>query len=313
MGIKTEIAWCDSTVNPVMGCDGCELSGGHCYAESLVTRYAGLKGWPKTFKRPEFVGTIRRLDAARAWSDLTGTDRPHKPWLNGMQRMIFVCDLSDPFSESLPIDWLSPHVDRWKETPHIWMLLTKRPKRMGEFVRKWEADYGEQFPQNIWGGTSVTSQATAWRIADLLAVPSLSVRFLSLEPLLGPVDIPVDAFVCPKCECRSPKSLLACRECKPALSWIIVGGESGPHVRPMLPDWARSIRDQCQAAGVPFFFKQWGEWAPSELVERNEVELWVPVKDRDIHTWPDGTYSYRVGKKTAGRMLDGREWSQFPG
>lgn len=334
MGTNTKISWCDSTVNPVVGCDGCELSGGHCYAESLVNRYAGKKGWPKAFSRPEFVQTIRRLDAAIAWKDLTGTERPNKPWLNGLPRLIFVCDLSDPFSESLPIDWLSPHVDRFAATPHIWMLLTKRPKRMAQFVAEWEQTHEDRFPQNIWGGTSVTSQATTSRIGELLAVPSLAVRFLSLEPLLGPIEFTGrwHATTCPHCGKTTEGHFVGIRKntdepfhwycdrrsCRdqfplPSIDWVIVGGESGRKARPMHPDWVRSVRNQCQAAGVPFFFKQWGEWFPSHEAAGYTTIAWPECKRRTALDHAENRVEFeRVGKKRAGRLLDGREWTEFP-
>lgn len=157
----------------------------------------------------------------------------------------------------------------------------------------------------------MVNQAEADRdIPKLLAVPAAK-RFLSMEPLLGPVELGL-------CDCDhgsvpAPQNAggVTCPKCNGTggrlVDWVIVGGESGPGARPMHPDWARSLRDQCQAAGVPFLFKQWGEWAPDE----GFVSLSHPM-----HEWGEGdaitTRSWRRGKKAAGRLLDGRTWDEVP-
>jgi protein gp37 len=179
---------------------------------------------------------------------------------------------------------------------------------------------------NVWLGVSVEDQARAdERIPELLATPA-AVRFLSCEPLLGPISLrwlPID-YKPRQARGESINEYDAAR----MLGWVIVGGESGPNTRPMHPDWARSLRDQCQAAGVPFFFKQWGEWAPLDHSDaadeagwqgRAEWMIMYPDGDIDIpdHRWPDEDAGeaavLRVGKKAAGRLLDGREWSEMPG
>ena len=180
MGVFSSIEWCDSTVNPVMGCDGCELhipgsDTNHCYAADLVRRWAGSKGYPKSFDKPElFAG---RIEAACRWRDLSGTDRPDKPWLNGMPRLIFMNDLSDPFSPSVdPEAWLTPALPAIASSPHAWLLLTKRGEAMREYFTL------HPIPKNIWPGVSITSPGTIKRAWSLLTIPGASVRFLSIEP-----------------------------------------------------------------------------------------------------------------------------------
>src|SRR5262245_31262275 len=138
MPATTPIAWCDSTVNLMMGCDGCELwnpAAGvrHCYAGALTGRHAGRKGWPDAFDRPALFP--HRLDEALRWPDLTGKPRPGKPWLDGLPRLLFLNDMGDTFTEGLALDWLAPHLPRMAASPHQWLLLTKRPRRMAEFSR----------------------------------------------------------------------------------------------------------------------------------------------------------------------------------
>lgn len=307
MGIATDIEWCDSTLNLQMGCDGCELwnpKAGikHCYAGTLTARHAGKTGWPVTFEQPAtFLG---RLDAALRWPDLTGKERPFKPWLNGRPRMVFLNDMGDTYTESLPVDWLAPVIERMGQSPHIWMVLTKRPQRMLEAAK------AHGFPRNFWLGVSVTDQGNAGpRIRPLLEVARLTgcKTFLSCEPLLGPVKLKQDWLW--EFDPNASRDMGAEVGCS-LIGLVIAGGESGPGARPSHPDWFRSIRDQCAAAGVAFFFKQWGEYSPS--VEHAPSKGVETVRDQAGNvvalTWP----MQRVGKKTAGRMLEGRTWDEMP-
>ena len=261
MGKDTKISWCDSTINPVVGCDGCELhragaDKSHCYAASLVGRYAGHSGWPASFDRPEFFAG--RIERACHWPDLTGKNRPGKPWLNGYPRTIFLGDLADVFTESLLTDWLAPYLGTMAGTPHIWILCTKRPRRAREFFEK------HACPPNLWLLTTVTGPATTKRVVELLRVPGIRVRGISLEPMLGPVDL--DA-------CGATGAELPDGErgsCARAADWVILGGESGPGARPMCPAWAQAVRDQCIREGIPFFFKAWGSQARGCLLDGRE-------------------------------------------
>lgn len=263
MGKETNIEWCDSTLNLQMGCDGCELWAGesrHCYAGVLTERYAGQKGWLEKFTAPKIF--TERLDAALRWPDLTGKERPEKPWLNGYPRLIFLNDMGDTFTESLPLDWLAPLFPRMEQSPHRWLILTKRPERARKLSKLF------LFPQNFWIGTSVTGPENLHRV-EILAEIDAKVKFVSIEPLLR--------FIHPSASSLS------------RFEWIILGGESGANARPMDLGSARKIRDRCNAADVPFFFKQWGEWKP---IGEDCGE--------------------RVGKVAAGRKLDGREWNGMP-
>jgi protein gp37 len=251
VGKSTEIAYCDSTCNPLIGCDGCELwspamppGAGHCYAQRLVSRYCGRNGWPAEFGRPA-ADWLSRIDRAIAWPDLRGTARPGKAWLNGWPRIVFLCDLADPFTESVAPDWLAAYLPLLAASPHIWLLLTKRPRRLREFVARW----GE-LPRNVWPGVTVTSQETRWRAEELLDCPA-ACRWLSLEPLLGPVDL---AFA--------------------GCDWVVAGGESGPGARPMNARWIREVRDGCDSVGVPFFFKQWGGTRAVKTVPLLDDMVW---------------------------------------
>jgi protein gp37 len=210
-----------------------------------------------------------------------------------------------------------------QETPHLdWLLLTKRPENWrlllersygagGLFPARTDAWLRGMVPPNVWVGTSVENQQRAdERILHLLRIPA-RVRFLSCEPLLGPVELGLIGTV-PKD--IAPRYTLVYQ----MLHWIIVGGESGPQARPMHPQWARSLRDQCQQYGVPFFFKQWGEWVP--FPELQGSAPFVP----GAMTWPwsvrlpdgdlagDTTCMVRIGKRAAPRTLGGRLWEEFP-
>lgn len=241
------------------------------------------------------------------------------------------------------------------QTPWLdWQLLTKRP---GNIRAMWPLElipgtsglWGQQKRRNVWLGTSISNQQTADElIPQLLQARELAAHlFLSAEPLLGPVDLRIHQpgwMICngcgnllripkvghPECDCGRQNRARTAGFGGSGLSridwidWIICGGESGQQARPMHPDWARSLRDQCQAAGVAFFLKQWGEWLPEDHVAGVPVDFdWGPINrnpvigseqhpQRHYHWWNDSFPSLRVGKKAAGRLLDGREWNEFP-
>lgn len=187
---------------------------------------------------------------------------------------------------------------------HVFQVLTKRPERMKELLTQWEKNPGAQPRRtrfdNIWLGVTAEDQDTACvRIPLLLDTPG-EVRFVSVEPMLSSiwlapflhdVGCPKGSWNTPTCSCSEPREV--------RLDWVICGGETGPGARPMHPDWPRSLRDQCQAAGVPFFFKQFGKYGPCERWTPGSINLGdVSMK--------------RVGNKSAGCLLDGREWKEFP-
>lgn len=237
----------------------------------------------------------------------------HEAATAGERRRVFCASLADVF-EAKPDqvdDLRSWRFDLWNlidATPWLdWLILTKRPENVNDIVPYSYGDDG--WPSNIWIGTSVENQEWAdKRIPELLNIPA-AVRFLSCEPLLGPVDL--------------SEWLWADMPGNPRLNrihWVIVGGESGPDARPMHPDWAREIRDQCGEAGVPFFFKQQGEWTLSDYDAPPNV--WVDEETGKVvsrhNSSPEpppfnsAAIMKRIGKKQAGRQLDGREWNEFP-
>jgi len=242
-------------------------------------------------------------------------------WFDGLPRHIFVNDMSDGFCPDVDAwGWLLPHLDAMEKSPHIWLLLTKWPDRMREFF----ASLGGT-PDNFRLGVSCENQAAADERIPLLLQTPAAVHFVSAEPLLGAIDFSpwigntwIDHLDRAR-EKRHPHNL----------DQIIVGGESGPGARPMHPNWVRGIRDQCQAAGVPFFFKQHGAWVAHDVwhqADKPRYTRWgcMNVEGRyfdQTTTWNGIQYRpedgrevsmYRVGKKAAGRQLDGRTWEEMP-
>lgn len=243
MSQTTKIQWCDSTVNPTMGCEGCELwtpKVKKCYAGMLHTRFGGVtKGYSPRFE--ELTFWPGRMAEAAGWSDLTGTKRKDKPWLDGLPRLIFISDMSDALSAAVPFDFLEEQVVRTATSAdghrHQWLWLTKRPERMAEFGAVLKAK-NIAWPDNLWAGTSITTQATTARIKHLLRTGgSETIRFLSVEPQQGPVDL-------------SPWL--------PDLDWVIQGGESGRGASQFQLLWALDMIRQCREGGVPYFLKQLG-------------------------------------------------------
>jgi protein gp37 len=212
-------------------------------------------------------------------------------------------------------DDLIPHRQRLfdliEATPWLtWLLLTKRPENILSMI---PADWKSSPRPNVWMGTTTENQAMAnERIPLLLQVPAV-VRFLSVEPMVGPVMIQRN-YLDPLSEWPDNFGTVGSL---PRIHWLICGGESGTKARPMHPQWARSLRDQCRDARVPFFFKQWGSWAPCyELDHDPELQARIldgRVKEHNFHTGQDGSsLAYYVGKDKSGDTLDGERWHQFP-
>jgi protein gp37 len=268
MSVKTKIQWCDSTVNPTMGCDGCELWGDHrrsCYAGTLHTRFGGVTtGYAPTFEQVTLFSG--RTSEAAHWSDLTGKNRPDKPWLDGMPRLIFVSDMSDSLSRSVTFEFLRDEVVRvaseWPGSRHQWLWLTKRTRRMVTFST-WLTDQGIAWPANLWAGTSITNRRSTIRIPSLLQVgDSETLRFLSMEPQVEPIDL---------------------RLWLSGLAWVIQGGESGRGSRPFDLTWVADVVNQCRDAGVPLFVKQLG----SSVLSSGSGMSFDDAHAGDWDEWPE--------------------------
>ena len=237
---RSSIEWTEATWNPVTGCKEISPGCAHCYAKTFAERFRGVPGHPyengfDLQLRPE------RLSQPLRWK---------KP------RTIFVNSMSDLFHEDVPDDYVREVFEVMRIADHHrFQVLTKRSERLAELAPSLP------WPSNVWMGVSVENQRFVSRIDDLRETDA-TLRFLSCEPLLGPLELDLEG-----------------------IHWVIAGGESGPGSRPMAPEWVRSVRDQCLTARVPFFFKQWG-------------------------TYDEG--GKRVGKKRAGRVLEGSTFDALP-
>jgi protein gp37 len=304
MAEATAISWCDSTFNPWIGCTKVSPACDNCYAaRSTPARTLGV-AWG--------AGQPRHRTAHATWRQPLMWEKHHEAFAlaHGRRRRVFCGSLADVFDNEVPEAWRFELLDLIDRCPNLdWLLLTKRIGNVKNMV----SDAMWSRLPHAWLGATVVDQEEAERdIPKLLAVPA-RVHFLSIEPMLGPIELGLqcenwsDVVMDPETgayEC--------CKACDytgvgNAISWVICGGESGPNARPMSPDWARSLRDQCAAAGVPFHFKQWGEWLPVGQQPAGDAERWSKnyFDDRGID-------ARNYGKKTAGRLLDGVEHNGFP-
>jgi protein gp37 len=292
MAKKTGIEWADATFNFAIGCT--EVSPGctNCYAKTLNNRMKWAEGWGPGKAR--YRTSEKNWDAVRAWN---------KQAKNANRRpRVFCSSLADWLDDEIPVTWLADLLLLIDETPNLdWLMLTKRPQN---FVPRMQAvlDSGigdtrlivpdlwlkGRAPENVWFGVSTEDQQRVdERIPALLKIPA-TVRWLSVEPLLGPVRLPLTREV-------------------DRINWVVVGGESGANARGCNTEWVRSILYQCDLWGVPFFFKQWGTKLP--------IDQRVPPEKRPENAPPEfwaGDIFTTVGKAKAGRLLDGVEYSQFP-
>lgn len=298
MAENSKIEWCHHTFNAWEGCEKISAGCANCYAERRDKQYHGGEHWGPN-------GT-RKMMSESYWKQPLKWNRDA---IAGERRRVFCSSLADVFEDRLEL--IEPRrrlFDLINETPNLdWLLLTKRPENIEPMFDDIQRHFGwdeDLSVMNIWLGTTVENQEQAdKRIPELLKIPA-TVRFLSCEPLLEAICFR------PRCETLAEKlhAMETGDASRPAMldgiHWVICGGESGTDARPMHPDWARSLRDQCQAAGVPFFFKQWGEWMSYTNHTFGSKYHWFGAQHE-----PD---CVRVGKKVAGRMLDGREWNEFP-
>ena len=349
MADKTRIEWTDATWNPITGCSVVSPGCTNCYAMKL----AGTR----LQHHPSREGLTNPSKAGPVWN---GKVRLNEQWLQqplqwSKPRRVFVCAHGDLFHESVPDEWIDKVFAVMALSPqHQFQVLTKRAERMRDYFAagpypRWvdsmiefglscerkgtliDYEVGNLF--NVWLGVSVEDQARAMeRVPALLETPA-AVRFVSAEPLLGEVDLEALEWRHFRYDALRGIQSFYSRESgwedqakAPAIDWVIVGGESGRGARPMHPEWARSLRVQCQAAGVPFFFKQWGSWLPhgqwhdafDESLWRTDWMLmaWDGGLDVPDGCWPDPEQGEAavldVGKSKAGRVLDAREWNEMP-
>jgi protein gp37 len=328
MSANSKIEWTDHTFNPWEGCQKVSPGCDHCYAETRNARFAGGQAvnWGP--------GAPRRRTSTANWRKPLAWNAAHDAFFaqHGRRQRVFCASLADVFDNAVDLQWRRELLALIDKTPHLdWLLLTKR---IGNVLGMVPEGWFEMHP-NVWLGASIVNQDEADRDIPKLLQVRAKVRFLSMEPLLGPVDLKLwrpardddrqdldgycDTFI---------------TAAGAGLHWIIVGGESGPGARPMHPDWARGLRDQCARAGVPFLFKQWGEWKPvTDVTEIESYPYFVKRDPMDGRVTQAGCYHLphqveacmtdphygwrypivKVGKKAAGRLLDGVQYDGFPG
>ncbi len=295
--LNSPIEWTDHSWNPWVGCTRLSEGCRYCYMERWAKR-AGRDPW-----------TVQRTSKA-TWDQA----KRFKPG-----DKVFVCSLSDFFHHAVPDEWREDAVNVMDSRRDVvWILLTKRHEEMfawSENLEPWL-----EFRPNIWGMVTVENQEMADLRTPYILQSHFAVKGISIEPMLSLVDIRRYLMLTDDNGGRAHFEEYgwgfdewsggafgrgdSCYDPQPGLDWVICGGESGSKARPMHPDWVRSVRDQCQSAGVPFHFKQWGEWIHAGMVEY-ETQFRQQILN--------STIMCRVGKKKSGRMLDGKIHDEFPG
>ncbi|AMR77658.1 phage Gp37/Gp68 family protein [Cupriavidus nantongensis] len=392
MAENSTIEWTDHTFNPFIGCTKVGPGCDNCYAEHLMDKRMHKVVWGPHGERV-------RTSAAN-WRKPLAWNARHESFFaeHGRRQRVFCASLADVFDNAVSVQWRYDLLRLIMDTPNLdWLLLTKRIGNAEPMLEQsmralthGREGWRDNYLPNVWLGATIVNQAEADRdIPKLVEIPA-RVRFLSMEPLLGPVDIAkwLEPWTCSDCayhgsendsgacmcadcgiEAQYDESIgsARCAQCskddgtsddvgdtcpkcasvrgwgrdygfkfdseKKLLDWIIVGGESGLGARPMHPDWARSLRDQCAAAGVPLLFKQWGEYLPwthfnvAKIDDPPEQTRFGTMEWQDDHwehvgypTWADSADGViddlqcmgRVGKKAAGRLLDGVQHDGFP-
>lgn len=349
MSANSKIEWCDHTFNPWIGCTKVSPGCDNCYAAAWDRRFA-------TSGHAMRWGADKPRSLTKTWGDPVRWNKQHAAFFaeHGRRQRVFCASLADVFDNEVDPTWRSELFMLISETPNLdWLLLTKRIGNAAAMLpvwyqdpEAWEFGGGSAYP-NVWLGATVVNQEEADRdIPKLLAVPAAR-RFLSLEPLLGPVDLTMlnnpgplhqrGAFInglrggtyglVPSTQERHRITHGPIE----SIDWVIAGGESGSGARPSHPDWYRSLRNQCAAAGVPFLFKQWGSWTLHEVDADCTVEPGMPMDFKGLRHWDRGAWDEPAGdtpdflifkpgavlampanKKAAGRLLDGIEHNGFP-
>jgi len=351
----SKIEWTDATWNPLVGCAVTSPGCTNCYAMAMAGRLEAMN--EATGKTPHYAGLTRKVNGKTVWTGKVG-QAPDAVWEQPLRRRkpttYFVNSMGDLFHPEVTDDQIDRVFAIMALAPqHRFQVLTKHPERMRDWmiadpfsrilnvrvqgisvfdqIAKGRKLSFQEWPlPNVWLGVSVEDQRRADERIPLLLDTPAAVRFVSCEPLLGPVnltliqkagtgteDAPVQgdywlsaihggACVFDPDPGQDPdEGWVHIFDAHPKLDWVIVGGESGPDARPMHPDWARSIRDQCADADVPFFFKQWGEYFPHGMTWKEGGDYSSAYIREAPVSLPSGTMVYRVGKSKAGRLLDG--------
>lgn len=372
MAQNSKIEWTDHTFNPWMGCTKVSPGCQHCYAERDMDKHWKKVKWgpqgmrvktsPQYWKNPlKWNEELWRECCVCGFRGKVGPDQPYYLCRCGSRetkptrQRVFCASLADVFEDNPQVaNWRGELFKLIEQTPNLdWLILTKRPERIfslgtdavGEIFDNWLMRQ-----KNVWLGTSIENQKTArQRIPELQKICA-HVHFLSIEPLLGYIDLSMavepsgdawDEVNADRDDDDEPEEFI--EECEAeldwinygndlvenpahreweynrraragfktlkhgAIDWVICGGESGPDARPMNPGWVQMLKDECDRAEIPFFFKQWGEWAPADVFQITEASTF---KHKPVSM--EGIMMYRVGKAMAGRLLHGKEWSQFP-
>ena len=357
MADRTGIEWTDASWNPIVGCSVVSPGCTNCYAMKMAARLQSIAESERAKNIvgiPHYLGLIAPSKGGPVWTGIVRLARPEtlaQPLRWRRPRRIFVNSMGDLFHESVPDEWIDRVFAVMALCPqHTFQVLTKRSARMRAYMDRAcgriadEAIELRRTPPavarglgpsavvplphitpgkpwwplpNVWLGVSTEDQRRAdKRVPDLLATPA-AIRFVSAEPLLGPLNLrririapdhhtmldALDGYAI-------ADSISGSGQERAMLDLVIVGGEGGPNARPMHPDWARSLRDRCAAAGTAFFFKQWGEWAPFPDGAPEADRL--PPARREFWNRSEGEISLRIGKRAAGRLLDGVEHNTMP-
>ena len=324
INLTTKIEWVDETWNPIVGCTKISPGCNGCYAARMAHRLG------QTSKTPQYKGTTK---GKGEWSGKIRFVEHliEKPRSWNKPKRVFVCSMGDIFHENTSEEWIEVLWNKMLEfSQHTYMILTKRPGRMQDFISKRKDRNGLPLdlldpvsgqPKNIWLGVTAENQAKAnERIPILLNTPAAK-RFASVEPMLGRLDLAADRFI-------------------NGLDWVLCGGETGPKARPMHPKWVHLLRNQCKDAGVPFFFKQWGEFYTKAIDSTTGGRIFTMYENKadrkNIHDWSGGSIAvdmegrifrqedalinavfpvavmHKMKRKEAGHLIDGREFREIP-
>lgn len=320
---NSKIEWCHHTFNPWEGCQKAGPGCDNCYAEARNKRFNGgtAINWGPGAPR-------QRMSEANWKLPLRWNRQAAK---SGTRPRVFCASLGDVFDNAVSNEWREDLFNLIEVTPNLdWLLLTKRIGNVGNMLPV-PFDFDRHYP-NVWIGATICNQAEADRDIPKLLEISAAKRFLSMEPLLGPVDlqrymkrsirVTDDYLDAPDGSIVNGMKRLGKEWIRmERIDWVIVGGESGPNARPMHTDWARILRGQCQAAGVRFFFKQWGEWLPGHLQGNEYISQALELSGVALRSGKykmlaanesADTLFWKVGKKSSGRLLDGHLWDEVP-